>query len=462
MSKTPICDFVNNYAKSGAVRAHMPAHKGAAFLGCEALDITEISGADELYGASGIIKKSERIASEIFGTGETFYSTEGSSLCIRAMLFLALMNAKERGSAGRTVLAGRNAHKTLISAAALLDLDIEWLYQSENAGSGANESLLSCIIDEKTLETALSRASEKPIAVYITSPDYLGNIADIAALSKVCRVHGVPLLVDNAHGAYLRFLKPNLHPIALGADMCCDSAHKTLPCLTGAAYLHINAEAPKLFSEMAEKALALFASTSPSYLILQSLDAFNGIYGEAYEKRLELAAQRIEKLGKKLESFGYVRIGNERLKLTLAPKSIGYTGHELAEHLRENGVECEFADPDYTVLMLSAQTGEAELEQIEKALLSIEKRAPIAQKPPHIARIERVLSAREAVLAPQEQVMLENAAGRILALDHCACPPAVPIAIAGERLDETAVACLEYYGISAVSAVKEEFCRLGE
>lgn len=462
MNKTPICDFVNNYAKSGAVRAHMPAHKGAAFLGCEALDITEISGADELYGASGIIKKSERIASEIFGTGETFYSTEGSSLCIRAMLFLALMNAKERGSAGRTVLAGRNAHKTLISAAALLDLDIEWLYQSENAESGANESLLRCIIDEKTLETALSRATEKPIAVYITSPDYLGNIADIAALSKVCRVHGVPLLVDNAHGAYLRFLKPNLHPIALGADICCDSAHKTLPCLTGAAYLHINAEAPKLFSEMAEKALSLFASTSPSYLILQSLDAFNGIYGEAYEKRLELAAQRIEKLGKKLESFGYVRIGNERLKLTLAPKSIGYTGHELAAYLRENGVECEFADPDFTVLMLSAQTGEAGLEQIEKAMLSIEKRAPIAQKSPRLARLERALSAREAVLAPQEQVALENASGRILALDHCACPPAVPIAIAGERLDETAIECLKYYGVSAVSVVKEEFCRLGE
>lgn len=462
MSKTPICDFVDNYAKSGTVRAHMPGHKGAAFLGCEARDITEICGADELYGASGIIKKSEHIASEIFGTGETYYSTEGSSLCIRAMLFLALMNAKERGSAGKTVLAGRNAHKTLISAAALLDLDIEWLYQSENSESGANESLLSCIIDEETLENALSRANEKPIAVYITSPDYLGNIADIAALAGICKAHGAPLIVDNAHGAYLRFLKPNLHPIALGADMCCDSAHKTLPCITGAAYLHINTEAPKLFSEMAEKALALFASTSPSYLILQSLDVFNGLCGAGYERRLELAAQRIEKLKQRLEGFGYALIGSERLKLTLAPKSIGYTGHELAEYLRKNGVECEFADPDFTVLMLSMQTGEAGLEQIEKKLLSIEKRAPIAQKPPRLARLERALSAREAVLAPQEQVALENASGRILALDHCACPPAVPIAIAGERLDETAIECLKYYGVSAVSAVKKEFYRLEE
>lgn len=454
MSKTPICDFVNNYAKSGTVRAHMPGHKGAAFLGCEAGDITEVEGADELYGASGIIKESERIAADIFGTGETYYSAEGSSLCIRAMLFLAQIHAKERGNEGRTVLAGRNAHKTLISAGALLDLDIEWLYQSENAESGANESLLSCIIDEKTLETALSRASEKPIAVYITSPDYLGNTADIAALSKVCKGYGVPLIVDNAHGAYLRFLKPCIHPIALGADMCCDSAHKTLHCLTGAAYLHINKDAPKLFAEMAEKALSLFASTSPSYLILQSLDAFNGIYGEAYEKKLEETAQRIEKLKRRLESFGYALIGNERLKLTLAPKSIGYTGLELAEYLRENGIECEFSDPDFTVLMFSPQTGDEGFERVEKALLSIEKRAATAENPPAVPRLERALSIREAVLSPQEKVKLENASGRILALDHCACPPAVPIAIAGERLDERAIECMKYYGIYEVSTVK--------
>lgn len=454
MSKTPICDFVNNYAKSGAVRAHMPAHKGVAFLGCEANDITEVKGADELYGASGIIKESERNAAKAFGTGETFYSTEGSSLCIRAMLYLAQMQAKERGSASKTVLAGRNAHKTLISAAALLDLDIDWLYQSEASENGAGSGLLSCIIDEKTLENALEAAVEKPIAVYITSPDYLGNIANIALLAKVCKSHGVPLIVDNAHGAYLRFLKPCIHPIALGADMCCDSAHKTLPCLTGAAYLHINKAAPKLFSEMAEKALSLFASTSPSYLILQSLDAFNGIYGEAFEMRLEKMAQRIEKLKQKLPDFGCALVGSERLKLTLAPKSIGHTGTELAEYLRENGVECEFADTDFTVLMLSPQTGEDGLARIENALLSVEKRAAISEKPPALPRLERALSIREAVLSPQQTVPIENAAGRILALEHCACPPAVPIAIAGERLDERAIECLKYYGISEVSAVK--------
>ena len=454
MSKTPICDFVNNYAKSGTVRAHMPAHKGVAFFGCEANDITEVKGADELYGASGIIKQSERIAAEIFGAGETYFSTEGSSLCIRAMLFLTQMHAKACGRASKNVLAGRNAHKTLISAAALLDLSIDWLYQSEASENGASGSLLSCIIDAKTLETELEKAGEKPLAVYITSPDYLGNIADISTLSKVCKAYGVPLIVDNAHGAYLRFLKPCIHPIALGADMCCDSVHKTLPCLTGAAYLHINKEAPQLFSEMAEQALALFASTSPSYLILQSIDAFNGLCGAAYEKKLEKTAERIEKLKQKLLDRGYALVGSERLKLTLAPKSIGYTGTELAEYLRENGVECEFSDPDFTVLMLSPQTGEEGLGRIENALLSVEKRAAINKKTPALPRLERTLSIREAVLSPQQKVPIENAAGMVLALDHCACPPAVPIAIAGERLDENAIACLEYYGVREVSAVK--------
>ena len=142
------------------------------------------------------------------------------------------------------------------------------------------------------------------------------------------------------------------------------------------------------------------------------------------------------------------------MKLTLAPKGIGYTGLELAAYLRENGIECEFADPDFTVLMFSMQTGETALRCIENALLSIEKRAAINERPPALPKLEKALSIREAVLSPQEKVQIENAAGRILALDHCACPPAVPIAIAGERLDERAIECLAYYGVCEISAVK--------
>ena len=217
---TPICDFVRSYADSRQLRFHMPGHKGMGTLGVEHLDITEIDGADVLYRADGIIKESEANASRLFGTALTKYSTEGSSLSIRAMLYLTVLYAKSIGQEPR-ILAGRNAHHTFMTAAALLDLQVDWLYP-ENW-----ESLVPCKITAEYLDRVLDHP-DKPVAVYITSPDYLGNVADIAELSAVCHKHGVLLLVDNAHGAYLNFLPENRHPIALGADICCDSAHKTL------------------------------------------------------------------------------------------------------------------------------------------------------------------------------------------------------------------------------------------
>ena len=120
---TPICDFVKTYGESDAVRAHMPGHKGMNRLGCEALDITEIGGADVLYHSGGIIRESEQNAAKLFGTARTVYSTEGSSLCIRGMLYLAM-----QATGKRTFLAGRNAHSTFVTACALLDAEVQWMY----------------------------------------------------------------------------------------------------------------------------------------------------------------------------------------------------------------------------------------------------------------------------------------------------------------------------------------------
>ena len=256
---TPICDFVNRYNKSKTERWHMPGHKGSGALGIEALDITEISGADSLYEADGIIKESEENASSLFGA-HTFYSTEGSSQCIRAMLHLAKTQAWMQKK-HPLVWATRNVHKTFLSAVALLNFDVEWLY-------GEGESYLSSSLSPIDLEKRLQTAELLPSALYLTSPDYLGNIADIAALAEVCHRYDVLLLVDCAHGAYLKFLETSLYPTDLGADMCCSSAHKTLPVLTGGAYLHLAKNADANILDAAKNALALFGSTSPSYLIL--------------------------------------------------------------------------------------------------------------------------------------------------------------------------------------------------
>ena len=259
---TPIYDFVKAYASAAPTRFHMPGHKGRGPLGCEELDLTEIPGADSLYEASGIIAESEANASRLFGC-PTFYSTEGSSQCIKAMIFLAMQAASP---ASRRVLAARNVHRAFLSAAALLDLDVVWL----PTGAG---SYLSADVTPEALAAALTETGAG--AVYLTCPDYLGNLPELGPLAEVCHAHGALLLVDNAHGAYLRFLPRSRHPMDLGADLCCDSAHKTFPVLTGGAWLHLSPDAKPELRASVRDALALFGSTSPSYLILQSLDLCN-------------------------------------------------------------------------------------------------------------------------------------------------------------------------------------------
>lgn len=442
---TPICDFVREYAQSNTCRLHMPGHKGNAFLGIEHLDITEIQGADSLYEAEDIIAKSEANASALFGC-RTFYSTEGSSQCIRAMLYLLSLYAKQQGRE-TLVAAGRNAHKAFLTAAALVDVDVRWLYPSNPV------SYLSCDLTPEELEEYLQNAQEKPVAVYLTSPDYLGMVADIGSIAEVCHRHGVLLAVDNAHGAYLRFLPQSMHPIDLGADICCDSAHKTLPVLTGGAYLHLSAEMDKAVGEQAKNALMLFGSTSPSYLILQSLDAANQ-YLDNYPEQLRTLIPELDAFKVRLCQQGYSLYGREALKLTIQAKPYGYTGNQLAELLRQMKIEPEFADPDYVVLMLSAETDGETLSQIEQALCRIPPQPPIKEDSPAFAPGELVLTIREAVFACSELLPVEQCLERILAVPIVGCPPAVPILVCGERINRHAIACFAYYGIDHCFVIK--------
>ena len=175
---TPVVDFVRRYARQRTTRMHMPGHKGRGPLGCEELDITEIAGADELYEAEGIIAQSEANATQLFGTARTYYSTEGSSQCIRAMLHLALQMRPTK--AGQPVLlAARNAHKALLYAAALLDFDIQWLWPAPDAAG----ALCTCPVEPEMLSSALDDLAAEgrtPFGVYLTSPDYLGFVQDTA------------------------------------------------------------------------------------------------------------------------------------------------------------------------------------------------------------------------------------------------------------------------------------------
>lgn len=440
---TPIYDFVRRYAESDAARFHMPGHKGAEILGCERYDITEIRGADVLYAADGIIEESERHASELFSTAHSFYSTEGSTLAIKAMLALALFR---NGGASRTVLAARNVHKAFINAAALLDLVVEFI-------DGESEHICASRFDADDVRRALEGAERLPFAVYITSPDYLGNISDIEGIARVCDEFGVPLLVDNAHGAYLAFLEESRHPIALGASMCADSAHKTLPTLTGGAYLHISKKCVG-YADGAREALSLFASTSPSYLTLCSLDLTNAYIADGYRERLCRLCGRVDAMRQRLSEKGMTLLGDEPLKLTLDCNAFGYSGTEVADILRGGGIECELADTRYVVFMISTENTEAQLDALLDALCAIDAREPIIPLHTPIHRAERVLSVREAMLSPSVRVSAADSVGRICASPSVSCPPAVPIVVSGERIDEDAARLFELYGVESVSVVK--------
>ena len=438
--KTPICDFVKAYAATDTVRLHMPGHKGVSRLGCEHLDLTEIGGADVLYHSDGIIRESENNAAALFGTARTVYSTEGSSLCIRGMLYLAMQQTGKR-----TFLAGRNAHSTFVTACALLDAEVQWLW--------GGDTLTACAVTAEMVEEALGQADAKPAAVYLTSPDYLGNRLDIAAIAEVCHRHDVLLLVDNAHGAYLRFLETDLHPIALGADLCCDSAHKTLPVLTGGAYLHVSSAVAEL-GEQAEFALSLFASTSPSYLTLQSLDACNAYLNDGFAADLARCCDEVKALKEAILIHGYELVGDEPLKITVATKSHGYTGDEVAAHLEKEGIVCEFSDPDYVVMMFAPAHDAENFARVQTALCALPKKEALTAAPPQMNRPQVAMSLREALFAKAEVLPLAECVGRVVASPTVGCPPAVPVLVGGEVVDEDAIALFDYYGYTTLRVVK--------
>ena len=446
MSKisTPIADFVQNYAQSNTSRLHMPAHKGNSLLGCESLDITEILGADVLYSANGIIDESENNATELFGTAHSFYSTEGSTLSIKAMLAII----KKISPKDSYILAARNVHKAFIYACGLLDIDVEWIF-SENA-----EHFCDCTVDPNRLKDMLKSAKKLPCAVYITSPSYLGKIQDIAGISKVCKEFGVYLLVDNAHGAYLAFEEPSNHPIALGADICCDSAHKTLPTLTGGAYLHISKNFLPYDKNEVRASLSLFASTSPSYLIMQSLDLTNAYLTNGFKEKLLQAKNRVKKLKSDLASLGFICEGDEPLKIVITSKKNKCSCEHLAKHLRNCKIEPEYAECDALVLMISTENTDVDFERIKTAFKTFYPDSAFEYQEPTVSKPKKASSIREALFSKSERIATKDSKGRICATPSVSCPPAVTPIVSGEIIDDDTVNILLYYGIEEIEVIK--------
>ena len=423
--QAPIHDFLLEYESKSPVRCHMPGGKD------NPLDITEIDGADSLFESDGIIRDSEENAAALFGAGKTLYSCGGSTLAIHTMLALAKAYSPQK----KRVAASRYCHKSLISACVLLNLEVDWI---------APVSFLSCEIATKAVEAAIN---DSTLCVFVQSIDYYGGECDISAISEVCKRHSLPLLVDNAHGAYRVFTQN--HPLLLGADLSADSAHKTLPCLTGGAYLHINKNAPKIFSERAKEMMSLFGSSSPSYLILDSLDLCNQ-HITLEEESAKKTMEEIERLKANLGDMGFILRQSDSMRITIDAEKRGYSGFELSLALADKNIICEYADQKYTVMLFSTAQPLTDFPKITAAFKNIPKKAPIETPPISLSIPKAAIPLTKAVFSPSEEISLNSAEGRICGAVTAPCPPCVPVIMPGEIFTKREIHALEMWGLKTV------------
>jgi arginine/lysine/ornithine decarboxylase len=434
---------MKDYAEKDMARFHMPGHKGRLdnkFFGeASRYDLTEIDGLDSLYSPTGCIQDAEAKLSEIYNSDASLLSAGGSTLCIQTMLALAL-------KPGDKLVCGRNCHTAAVNAMALLGLEPRWAYPKAESSVGLAEPVAAGEIAYVLAENPNAKA------VYLTSPDYYGGICDISAISAICRWYSVPLLVDNAHGAHLAHMRPNLHPIALGADMCCDSLHKSLPVLTGGAALHIKGEG---YAKDAKRRMALFGSTSPSYLIMASVEsALERLEGDL-PAGLEATAKEIARLEARAKCRGFCVSANrqEPLRLVIGFFAMGYARAEFLELLQAAKIEPEMCDSGWCVFLASPYNRPEDFAALESFIDSLPKKKPHPAPKTLEHRPKRIMSLWEATFAPSEEIPLLQAIGRISSSCVSPCPPGLPVVMPGEEIDENLAAVLKRYGISRLNVL---------
>lgn len=432
--QTPIYDFLVEYTKKDTLRLHMPSHKGLI----NPHDITEINGADSLFESSGIIYESEKNTSKLYHTKATYYSTAGSTLSIQSMLYIIKKD-------NRKLYAIRNVHRSFLNACVLLDISVNWIYPNyEN-------TIISGTVDLQSLEDILSKDTSRK-ALYITSPDYYGMVADIQSIAKICHKNNTVLLVDNAHGTILNFLEKNIHPIHLGADMCSDSPHKTLPVLTGGGYLHINR---KEYVPLGKSAMSTFGSTSPSYLIMESLDLCNLYIEKHLQEDLQRVISSINNIKQEYSNRFTFANSKEPLHLTFLLWKRKQSGEQLAQKLRDFNIECEYSDNQSLVLLFSPIDDSVVFDRLRYALDNITLDVFESNiKPLKLSPLKRRMSMRDAVFSNSESIPIEESVGRICAEVKVSCPPAIPIAVSGEVISKDCVEIFKNYGNNQVIVVK--------
>ena len=483
-----LLERLTEYAGSDAYPFHMPGHKRreipdgipGGFPDPYGIDITEIDGFDNLHHAEGILKDAMETAAAIYGADRSWYLVNGSTCGILSAVFATTEN-------GGKILTARNCHKAVYHAICLNRLEAEYLYPEEITEFGINGGIRAEDVRKALEKDAMHCAGNsgdvrgkitKIQAVLITSPTYEGVVSDIRAIADAAHEYGIPLIVDEAHGAHLEFADQcHSFPksaLECGADIVIQSLHKTLPCFTQTAILHVKGKL--VDQDRVSRYLSMFQTSSPSYLFMAGMercirymdgDGRNGMV--RYEKRLEHFMERMEGL-QVLEVLDREICGKYRTVAGWDPSKIvvstmraeDFHGEELAETLRRKyHLEMEMTAPEYVIAMTSLMDTEEGFERLGTALLEIDgalrcRMEPEQQKEKGELKekercetpeglesklshpVRRTLIC-EAMDADTERTALQDTVGKVSAEFVYLYPPGIPIITPGEVFTDVIV-----------------------
>ncbi|MGM9571434.1 MAG: aminotransferase class I/II-fold pyridoxal phosphate-dependent enzyme [bacterium] len=448
--RAPLWEGLKLYKNEKITRFHMPGHKaGRAFAPewNEALsgsfDVTEVPGTDDLHHPKGIIQEAETLAAQAFGADNSFFLVNGTSCGIMAMLLAAV-------SPGERIIVPRNVHRSILNGLIFSGAVPVYIRPETEEKWG----MALGVTPESVQQALLDYPDSK--AVLLVSPTYYGVVPELKRIIDLVHSAGKPVLVDEAHGAHLAF-HPELPSSSLfyGADLSAQGAHKTLSSLTQSAFLHQKGDLVDL--ERVKQALRLVQSTSPSYLLLASLDLARRQMAESGRDMLDITLSQVRKTRMAIKSLsGFRALGPEEsgrpgfkaldeTKLTVLTAKTGLTGWEIDKILRRSyGIQAELAAYQHLLFMFTIGTTDKDAALLQQALQELDCQGNLRCSTVDFSFIpEQVLSPREAYFQNRESLPLAEALGRIAGESVVPYPPGIPVLVPGERIDSLVLECLQ-------------------
>ena len=454
---------LEQYSKEDYYPFHMPGHKRNMNLLDAAFpfdrDITEIDGFDNLHHAEGILDRAQKDTAKLYGTKESFYCVNGST----AALMSAISAAVPRNG---TILMARNCHKSVYNTVYLRNLKAVYLYPKLETQFGINGGI-SVFDVEKKLEE-----NEKIDAVLLTSPTYDGVVSDIEKIAEVVHRRGIPLIVDEAHGAHFHF--SDYFPVSAaekGADLVVQSLHKTLPAMTQTALLHICSE--RVEREKIKKFLGIYQTSSPSYILMASMDACMDLLARDGRQLFENYTENLKKARAKLEKNKQIRLVTEKMigsaaiydfdksKILLSTKGTSLTGNHLYQILLEQyHLQMEMQSEEYVLAMTAVGDTKEGFQRLCDAVRILDQeesfkkadsdrrereKTEILQSASPYMELEQCMGITEALEKESQVWILEKSAGKISAEFVYLYPPGIPILAPGEQITECLIENVKRY-----------------